>query len=64
MTREEAISVLNGLHIPCAVTVDGYSCERNKAIDMAIEALSANAELEAENIFLKGMIKFYKGEAE
>lgn len=41
MTKEKAISVLNGLRIPCAVTDNGYSCEHNKTLDMAIQALSA-----------------------
>ncbi len=43
MTKEEAIKVINGLRIPCAVTIHGNSCDRNEALDMAIEALSADA---------------------
>ena len=44
MTREEAIHTLNLLFVPCASNGNKWGCKRNEAIDMAIEALSAEAE--------------------
>lgn len=40
MTMEEAIYTLRGLFIPCASDGNKWGCDRNKALDMAIEALS------------------------
>lgn len=39
MTREEAIYTLRGLFIPCASDGNKWGCDRNEALDMAIEAL-------------------------
>lgn len=43
MTREDAIYTLRGLFIPCASDGNKWGCDRNEALDMAIEALSADA---------------------
>lgn len=46
MTREEAIQYIDGLHyeedFPYTDTIADFVKERNEAIDMAIEALSAD----------------------
>ena len=47
MTREEAIRYIDGLHyeedFPYTDTIADFVKERNEAIDMAIEALKADA---------------------
>lgn len=39
MTNEEAIYTLRGLFIPCASDGNKWGCDRNEALEMAIEAL-------------------------
>ena len=66
MTKEEAITYLNGMRIVPSENWKELADERNKVIDMAIEALKNSIQmsniqqLEAENGFLKEMVKFYR----
>lgn len=71
MEREEAIKTLQhcGAENFCPhyiSTTNCYGCNMRDALDMAIEALNNSIqmsniqELQAENGFLKGMIKFYR----
>ena len=59
MTKEEAITYLNGMRIVPSENWKELADERNKVIDMAIEALKNSIQmsniqqLEAENGFLK-----------